>query len=115
MSENIRAISLDRPAPYDAWLILNETAAIAFVPPSQARILSDRYRKSGLACSHLPGDCGPDVIDFGSPSAEQERLIRTVFDSWRRDVQMSEESPPWYVWLSLLVVALWVVAEIASW
>jgi hypothetical protein len=81
MPENLQTTSLDRPSPHDACLILDKTAAIVYVPPNEAQNLYDRFRKSGLPCSHLPGHCGADVIDFGNPSADQERLIRTVFAS----------------------------------
>jgi hypothetical protein len=115
MPEYLPATSLDRSPPYDAWLILDKTAAVVFVPPSQAESLYDRFRKSGLSCTHLPGHCGADVIDFGNPSSIQEQLIRTVFDSWRKDAERSEGSAPWYVWLSFFVVVIWIVAQLASW
>jgi hypothetical protein len=115
MPENLRATSLDRPAPYDAWLILNKTEAVVFVPPSEAKDLYDRFRQSGLPCSHLPGNDGADVIDLGNPSADEERLIRRVFDAWRKDADQSEGSAMWCAWLAILIVALWLVAMIASW
>ncbi|HEY7326982.1 MAG TPA: hypothetical protein VH592_05055 [Gemmataceae bacterium] len=67
MPENMRAGSLDRPSPYDAWLILDERVAVVYVPPRNDKTLYDRFRRSGLSCSHLPGPCGADVIDFGNP------------------------------------------------
>jgi hypothetical protein len=116
MSENMRAATpLDRPAPNDARLIVNESAAVVLAPPSEAPSLYERFRKSGLPCSHLAGHCGVDIIDFGSPSADQERLIRTVFDSWRKDADPSGESSLWCAWLSMLVVAIWIVWQLSSW
>jgi hypothetical protein len=115
MPENRHATSLDRPAPFDAWLIVNQTAAVVFVPPSEAQDLYHRFCNSGLPCSLLPGHCGADVIDLGNPSADQERLIRTVFSSWRKDEERKEISSLWSVWMALFVVAVWVVALLASW
>jgi hypothetical protein len=115
MPENLQATSLDRPAPHDAWLILGKTAAVVFVPPCEAKNLYNHFRNSGLSCSHLPGNCGVDVIDFGKPSVDQERLIRTVFDSCRKESENSGTSSLWCAWLSLLVVAIWLVAALASW
>ena len=99
------ALNLCRAAP----------PTVVFVPPSEAQNLYDRFRKSGLPCMHFPGQCGVDVIDFGSPSTDQSRLIRKVFESWRKDGEKSGESSPWSVWLSLLVVAIWFVAMLVSW
>jgi hypothetical protein len=115
MPETPHATSPDRPVPYDAWLIVNHTAAAVFVPPSEAQDLYERFRNSGLFCSHLPGHCGADVIDFGNPSADQERLIRTVFASWRKDAGRKEVSPLWCVGMALVVVAVWFVALLTSW
>jgi hypothetical protein len=115
MPENLRDTLDGRRSACDACLIMNKRAAVVFAPPSVARNLYDQFRNSGLPCSHLPGDCGTDVIDLGKPSANQERLIRTVFASWRKDAARQEPSSLWCVWLSLLVVALWVVALLVSW
>lgn len=115
MPENLRAMPDDSPSPCDACLFVDKTAAVVFAPPSIARNLYDRFRNSGLHCSHLPGHCGKDVIDFGSPSVDEERLIRTVFASWRKDAGRKEGSSLWCVGIALLVVALWVVALLTSW
>ena len=113
MPENLHAASLDSQSPYDAWLIVNKTAAVVFVPPNQARNLYDRFRNSGLPCSLLPSHCGADVIDFGNPSADQERRIRSVFASWRKDTGRQEESYHWCVWIALLVIFVWLVSLMA--
>jgi hypothetical protein len=110
MPEDLHATALDRPAPYDAWLIVDQTAAAVLVPPSEAQDLYERFRNSGLPCSHLPGHCGADVIDFGNPSADQERLIRSVFATWKRDAGRREASPLWCVGMALFVIAVWFVA-----
>lgn len=115
MSENRRATSLDRAPQYDAWLILDKTEVVVYVPRREAQNLYDRFRKSGLVCSRLPGPCDADVIDFVSPSADQERLIRTVFHSWHTDGRKSGESAVWCGVLSILVVIIWIVAQLASW
>jgi hypothetical protein len=115
MPENSRDTLLDRRSPADTWLIVNETEAVVFAPPSASRDLYERFRNSGLPCSHLPGHCGADVIDFGNPSADEERRIRAVFAAWREDTQGKGGSSLWCVSMALLVVALWVVAMLASW
>lgn len=49
MPENMRATPPDSPAPYDARLILNESAAVVFAPPSEARSLYEQFRKKWIA------------------------------------------------------------------
>jgi hypothetical protein len=63
----------------------------------------------------LPGHGGVDVIDFGNPSPRQERLIRSVFASWRKEAGRKETSSLWCVGMALLVVAVWIIALLASW
>jgi hypothetical protein len=94
---------------------VDKTTAVVFASPSISRELLDYFRNSGLSCSHLSSDRGTDLIDFGNPSADEERRIRALFTSWRTEAGREKESSLWCVYLALLVVALWFVALLASW
>jgi hypothetical protein len=112
MSENV-PVALDaEPSSCDAYLVLDDTAAVVSAPPSIARSLYDHFHDNGVSCSLSPGPGGRDVIDFGNPSAGQERLIRAVFASWHK--REPPGSSVWCVWLVCLVVAVWIVSLLAA-
>jgi hypothetical protein len=113
--ENLRITPDTERPPLDACLVVDKTAAVVFASPSVARDLFDYFRNSGLPCSHLPGHRGSDLIDFGNPSADEERRIRALFTSWRNQTGREDGSSLWCVILVLLVVALWFVSLLLAW
>ena len=112
MPENLRATS-ERQSSCRACLILDETAAVVFAPPTIARNLHDHFRNCGLECALLPGRSGNEVIDFGNPSADEERRIRAAFASWQAEPE--RESPVWCAWLAIVVVALGLLGMLTRW
>jgi hypothetical protein len=113
MPESQRLDSSDGLSSCQACLIVVNTTAVVLASPRIARNLYDHFRSKGLACSLLPGASGRNVIDFGSPSPNEQRQIRTVFASWQAESERG--SLFWCAWLALLVIALWLLGMLARW
>jgi hypothetical protein len=73
-------------------LVIDETTAHIDAPPGLSAALFEWFREHAIACSLVPqqGCGGSDVLNFGNPSAAEERRIRTLLGEWER--QRTERS-----------------------
>jgi len=109
MIQNENAAMYLESASGIACLTLNETDAVVRTPAAVSHKLYAYFRHNGVSCALVHGSAGRDVIDLGNPSPDEERRIRSLFVAWRADDEGGRELPAWYAWVTLAVVALWLL------
>jgi hypothetical protein len=85
---------LSRQLIFPATLTIDETTAHVTAPPGLSDALFVRMRQSGISCRLLrqEGIRGLDAIDFGNPSAAQERQIRAIFHEFAACTHHAEKT-----------------------